>query len=67
MRPSVPIGFTLVGDPVASGLVKNLAEPEANVTGVFSLQTEPTAKRLEVLKTLVPGSDASGRSTTAAT
>jgi len=51
---TVPIVFTLVGDPVASGLVKNLAEPEANVTGVSSLQTELAAKRLEILKTLVP-------------
>jgi putative ABC transport system substrate-binding protein len=51
---TVPIVFTLVGDPVASGLVKSLAEPEANVTGVSSLQTELAAKRLEVLKTLVP-------------
>jgi putative ABC transport system substrate-binding protein len=52
---TVPIVFTLVGDPVASGLVRNLAEPEANVTGISSLQTELAAKRLEVLKTLVPG------------
>ena len=51
---TVPIVFTLVGDPVASGLVKNLAEPEANVTGISSLQTELAAKRLEILKTLVP-------------
>jgi putative tryptophan/tyrosine transport system substrate-binding protein len=51
---TVPIVFTLVGDPVASGLVKSLAEPESNVTGVSSLQTELAAKRLEVLKTLVP-------------
>lgn len=51
---SVPIVFTLVGDPVASGLVKSLAEPEANVTGISSLQTELAAKRLEILKTLVP-------------
>jgi putative ABC transport system substrate-binding protein len=51
---TVPIVFTLVGDPVASGIVQNLAEPEANVTGVSSLQTELAAKRLEILKTLVP-------------
>jgi ABC-type uncharacterized transport system substrate-binding protein len=51
---TVPIVFTLVGDPIASSLVRNLAEPEANVTGVSSLQTELAAKRLEVLKTLVP-------------
>jgi len=52
---SVPIVFTLVGDPLASGLVRNLDEPEANVTGVSGLQTELAAKRLEILKTLVPG------------
>jgi putative ABC transport system substrate-binding protein len=51
---TVPIVFTLVGDPVASGLVNRLAEPEANVTGVSSLQTELAAKRLEILKTLAP-------------
>jgi len=52
---TVPIVFTLVGDPAASGVVTNLAEPEANVTGVSSLQTELVAKRMEMLKTLVPG------------
>ncbi|HEY7139407.1 MAG TPA: ABC transporter substrate-binding protein [Methylomirabilota bacterium] len=52
---AVPIVFTLVGDPLASGLVRNLAEPEANVTGISGLQTELAAKRLEILKTLVPG------------
>ena len=51
---TVPIVFTLVGDPLASGLVRNLDEPEANVTGVSSLQTELAAKRLEILKTLIP-------------
>jgi len=51
---TVPIVFTLVGDPLASGLVRSLDEPEANVTGVSSLQTELAAKRLEILKTLVP-------------
>ena len=50
-----PVVFTLVGDPAASGVVTNLAEPEANVTGVSSLQTELVAKRMEMLKTLVPG------------
>ena len=50
----VPIVFTLVGDPVAAGLVRALARPDANVTGVSSLQTELAAKRLEFLKTLAP-------------
>src|SRR6266496_1543145 len=51
---SVPIVFTLVGDPVAAGIVEKLAQPGGNVTGVSSLQTELVAKRLEVLKTLAP-------------
>jgi putative ABC transport system substrate-binding protein len=52
---TVPIVFTLVGDPLASGLVRNLDEPEANVTGISGLQSELAAKRLEILKTLIPG------------
>jgi putative tryptophan/tyrosine transport system substrate-binding protein len=51
---SVPIVFTLVGDPVGAGIVGKLAHPGGNVTGVSSLQTELIAKRLEVLKTLDP-------------
>jgi putative ABC transport system substrate-binding protein len=51
---SMPIVFTLVGDPVGAGLVGTLARPGGNVTGVSSLQTELVAKRLEVLKTLAP-------------
>jgi len=51
---SVPIVFTLVGDPVGAGIVNNLAHPGGNVTGISSLQTELVAKRLEVLKTLTP-------------
>ena len=51
---SVPIVFTLVGDPVGAGIVGQLARPGGNVTGVSSLQTELVAKRLEVLKSLTP-------------
>ena len=51
---SVPIVFTLVGDPVGAGIVGKLAQPGGNVTGVSSLQTELVTKRLEVLKTLAP-------------
>jgi putative ABC transport system substrate-binding protein len=52
---TVPIVFTLVGDPVGARLVATLARPGGNVTGVSSLQTELMAKRLEVLRTLAPG------------
>ena len=51
---TIPIVFTLVGDPVGAQFVRSLARPGANVTGVSSLQTELMAKRLEVLRTLVP-------------
>jgi putative ABC transport system substrate-binding protein len=51
---SLPIVFTLVGDPVGAGIVGALAQPGGNVTGVSSLQTELVAKRLEVLKILTP-------------
>jgi putative ABC transport system substrate-binding protein len=50
----VPIVFTLVGDPVAAGIVRQLAHPGGNVTGVSSLTTELVPKRLETLKRLVP-------------
>jgi len=51
---SVPIVFTLIGDPVAAGIVERLAHPGGNVTGVSSLTTELVAKRLEVLRNIAP-------------
>jgi putative ABC transport system substrate-binding protein len=51
----IPIVFTLLSDPAAAGIVANPARPEGNVTGVTSLQAELVAKRLEILKILVPG------------
>ena len=51
----IPVVFTAVGDPVATGMVKSLAHPGANVTGVSGLTTELVPKRLESLKAAVPG------------
>jgi putative ABC transport system substrate-binding protein len=51
---TIPVVFTLVGDPVGAGIVANLARPESNLTGIGSLQTELVAKRLEILRTLAP-------------
>ena len=52
---TLPIVFTLVGDPVAAQIVTKLAQPGGNLTGISSLTTELVPKRLEALKTLIPG------------
>jgi putative ABC transport system substrate-binding protein len=50
----IPIVFTLVGDPVAMGMVKTLAYPGGNLTGVSSRVPQLMPKQLEFLKTLAP-------------
>ena len=51
---TIPIVFLIGVDPVAAGLVKSLARPEANVTGVSFLTQELGGKRLGLLKLLAP-------------
>jgi putative ABC transport system substrate-binding protein len=50
----IPIVMAAVGDPVATGLVRSLAHPGANVTGLSQMTPDLTGKRLELLKELVP-------------
>lgn len=52
---TIPVVMIASGDPVETGLIKSLARPGGNVTGLSYYATELTAKRLEILKELVPG------------
>src|SRR5262249_29115797 len=51
---TIPIVFETGLDPVASGLVKSLNQPEANVTGITSLNFDVAPKGLELLRELLP-------------
>ncbi len=51
---SIPVVTMFSNEPVASGLVNSLAKPGGNVTGLSTMQTELDAKRLEMLKEVLP-------------
>jgi len=51
---TIPIVFIQVADPVASGIVANLARPGANVTGLSSMASDLGGKRLELLREALP-------------
>ena len=50
----IPIVMTLVGDPVGSGFVANLARPGGNVTGVSNMIAGLAPKRMAILKEATP-------------
>jgi putative tryptophan/tyrosine transport system substrate-binding protein len=52
---TIPIVMGAIGDPIGSGIVTNLTRGAGNLTGFSSLAAELEAKRLELLKELVPG------------
>jgi putative tryptophan/tyrosine transport system substrate-binding protein len=51
---SIPVVFTQVSDPVASGVVASLARPGGNLSGFSLIAVELTGKRLELFKEAVP-------------
>jgi putative ABC transport system substrate-binding protein len=51
----IPIVMMVVGDPIALGLSNSMSHPSRNVTGFTMSTTALAAKRLELLRELVPG------------
>jgi putative ABC transport system substrate-binding protein len=50
----IPIVFTIVADPIGSGLVGSLARPGGNATGLSTQQTDGVGKRIELLRESIP-------------
>jgi putative ABC transport system substrate-binding protein len=54
VKPKVPIVYVTSGDPVASGFADSLARPHSNMTGLTFMSVEFNAKRLELLREIMP-------------
>src|SRR5207237_4994961 len=52
---TIPIVMAVSTDPVGTGFVASLARPGGNVTGLSTVSTELSGKRLELLREVVPG------------
>jgi len=54
---TIPIAFTVGGDPIRMGLVDSLNRPGGNITGVSFLSSDTVTKMLEALHELTPKAD----------
>ena len=54
VTPNIPIVMASVGDAVGSGYIKSLAHPGGNITGLTQVATDQGAKRLQLMKELLP-------------
>jgi putative ABC transport system substrate-binding protein len=50
----IPI-VVMAGDPIATGLISNLARPDGNLTGLSATAAEAAAKSLELIREIIPG------------
>jgi putative tryptophan/tyrosine transport system substrate-binding protein len=57
---TIPIVFSGINDPVALGLVKSLARPGGNITGVSTASADLTAKRVELMREMFPSASRLG-------
>jgi putative tryptophan/tyrosine transport system substrate-binding protein len=51
---TIPLVMIAVGDPVGTGLIKSLAHPGGNITGLTSIASDLEGKRLELLREVTP-------------
>jgi putative tryptophan/tyrosine transport system substrate-binding protein len=54
LRARVPVVFIYSGDPIAAGFADSLSRPGRNMTGITMMALELSAKRMDVLKELLP-------------
>jgi putative tryptophan/tyrosine transport system substrate-binding protein len=53
-KTATPVVFAVVGDPIGSGVITNLARPGGGVTGLSMSNTDLESKRIEILKEAAP-------------
>jgi putative ABC transport system substrate-binding protein len=52
--PSIPLVMAAAGDPIGTGLIESLAQPGGNITGLSGMVMDLEAKRLDLLREVIP-------------